>query len=156
MLSYHKSAVQLAFAALRLAHGPSALWKTSNKKLLLCEHNAAFCWMFSALLFAFVNIIPQDVGFVYKTILKFHTVPLGSLLFTGNFSKLMKRFNFLTLFHRSVLSLPAGISSGNRFPERASSEPPLYSYEAKVSKLRNRETQPGKRGEKPSEMVCEF
>lgn len=46
-------------ARLWLAHEPSALWKNSGGKPLLCEHNAAFRLNFSALLFAFVDIIPH-------------------------------------------------------------------------------------------------
>ena len=45
--------------AWRLAHGPVALWKKSEEKPLLCEHNAASPLTFSAVLFAFVDIIPQ-------------------------------------------------------------------------------------------------
>ncbi len=39
--------------------GLAALWKRPNKNLLMCEHNAPFYLAFSALLFAFMNIIPQ-------------------------------------------------------------------------------------------------
>ena len=51
----------LGSAALLLAHGPSALWKKAETGLLTCEHDEALSPPFSALLFAFVNIIPQSV-----------------------------------------------------------------------------------------------
>ena len=48
---------------LPLAHGPSALWKKPDGTLLLCKHNAVFHPAFSALLFAFVDIIPRKYVF---------------------------------------------------------------------------------------------
>ena len=53
----------LPWAAVPLASGSltglAALWKRTNGKLLMCQHNAAFRLSFSALLLAFVDIIPS-------------------------------------------------------------------------------------------------
>ena len=57
--------------SLPFAHGPSALWKKSNINLLMCEHNADLCLTFSALLWAFVDIIPHFLRFSYDYVKDF-------------------------------------------------------------------------------------
>ena len=92
--------MQLDSASLHLAHGPLALWRRLGKRPLMCKHNAAFCQAFSALLFAFVDIIPCPLtsccasglhslsGQVYihtkleNTSLSVHIIPCPDLLFS--------------------------------------------------------------------------
>ncbi len=62
-------AVPLTSASLPFAHGPSALWKKPNENLLMCEHNADSHSAFSALLWAFVDIIPHSLFFEFNNFL---------------------------------------------------------------------------------------
>ena len=55
-----RSAARFRWRSISLT-GLSALWKRTNKKLLMCELGAALYSSFSALLFAFVDIIPYNL-----------------------------------------------------------------------------------------------
>ena len=82
--------MQLTAASSGSLTGLWALWKKPNENLLMCEHNAASYLSFSALLLAFVDIIPHPFGIFYGIVI----VRMGEwflkLLFTGGRDPLVR------------------------------------------------------------------